>query len=330
MRDILAPFLTLLVEIIGQQPGRKGVDKLVQPSSSCRLLCHIIVFVMAVQGCGYPTPQPVNQQEKAPQKSMFSESEAYEQFMGRWSRQLAPAFAEFAGIEGVESVLDVGTGTGALAEALLAESQSCRVIGVDPALSYVEHARSRLADERVTFEKGDGQDLRFQNDSFDATLSLLVINFISEPRDALAEMIRVTRPAGIVAGCVWDYDQGMEMLRVFWDEAVALNPAASPRDERNMPFCTRDQLRDLWRDGGLLEVEVAPLVIETEFASFDDFWNPFLLGQGPAGAYVASLSDADRNSLKERIKTRLLPNDEMGSITLHARAWAVKGVVSNK
>ncbi len=157
---------------------------------------------------------------------MFSQSEAYEGFMGRWSRRLAPVFVEFADLASAESVLDVGSGTGALTSAVLATSEPRQVVGVDPSAAYVHYARTRTADNRATFEVGDGQQLRFADASFDATISLLVINFIPNPDKALSEMIRVTRPRGVVAAAVWDYDQGMEMLRIFWDEAVALDPSS--------------------------------------------------------------------------------------------------------
>ena len=144
---------------------------------------------------------------------MFSQSEAYERFMGRWSRRLAPVFLEFTDLTSAESVLDVGSGTGALTSSVLATSEARQVVGVDPSAAYVDYARTRTADTRASFEVGDGQQLRFADDSFDATISLLVINFIPNPDKALSEMIRVTRPRGVVAAAVWDYDQGMEMLR---------------------------------------------------------------------------------------------------------------------
>ncbi|MGW8180672.1 MAG: class I SAM-dependent methyltransferase, partial [bacterium] len=152
---------------------------------------------------------------------------------------------------------------------------------------------------------GDAQDLRFSDASLDKTLSLLVINFIPDPQKALREMIRVTRKGGVVAAAVWDYDQGMEMLRIFWDEAVALDPAAEPRDERHMPFCRSGELADLWREHGLVDVREKALIVRTEFQSFEDLWSPFLEGQGPAGAYVASLAEREQLRLKERLRQRL-------------------------
>ncbi|MHC5111489.1 MAG: class I SAM-dependent methyltransferase [Planctomycetota bacterium] len=273
-------------------------------------------------------PSCVGQRENGGAK-MFSESEAYERFMGRWSRQLAPEFLEFSGWGHSETVLDVGSGTGALAAALLAKSPGSTVVGVDPSAEYIRYATRQVNNDRATFEVGDGQALRFGDDSFDRTLSLLVVNFIPDAEKAVAEMSRVTKPTGVVAAAVWDYDEGMEMLRVFWDEAVLLNPAAEPRDERHMPYCRADELRDLWLGAGLEDVKVEALSTPMRFASFDDFWLPFLEGQGPAGAYVASLAEDDRTRLGERLRNRLV-NDDTGQITLAARAWAVRGLAPRR
>ncbi len=261
--------------------------------------------------------------------AMFSESEAYEQFMGRWSRQLASPFVAFAGVNSGDAVLDVGSGTGALAAAVLAATDSGRVVGVDPSAAYIDYARTRTKNERAMFEVGDGQQLRFSAAEFDKTLSLLVINFIPDPGKAVSEMIRVTRPAGIVAAAVWDYGDGMEMLRVFWDEVVVFDPSSEQRDERHMPLCQPGELAAFFRQRGLVDVVEVPLVIELSFNSFDDFWSPFLKGQGPAGAYVASLSEAGRQMLQDRLQKRLAP-DAGGTFRLSARAWAVKGVVPSR
>jgi len=261
--------------------------------------------------------------------AMFTESQAYERFMGRWSRRLAPEFLTFARLDGARSVLDVGCGTGALASAVLATIGPDRVVGIDLSAAYVDEARSSTADARAAFEVGDGQRLRFDDASFDATVSLLVINFIPDPGKALDEMIRVTRPGGVVAAAVWDYDEGMEMLRVFWDEAVALDPSSEARDERHMPFARAGELADLWRAHGLVDVEDAPVVVPIVFESFDDFWSPFLDGQGPAGAYVAALPEARRRDLERRLRERLASAGD-GSISMRGRAWAVRGRVGTR
>lgn len=259
------------------------------------------------------------------QDSVFSEAQAYERFMGRWSRSLAPLLGRFAGVREGDIVLDVGSGTGALTAAVATMAPTSRVVGIDPAAPYVALARSQQGS--VSFEVGDAQQMRFEAATFDRTLSLLVVNFIPDARKALREMKRVTKPKGTIAAAVWHYGDGMEMLRVFWDEAVALQSTSAAKDERNMPFCRRGELAALWRELGLQDVVEEALTIETRFASFDDFWTPFLEKQGPAGAYTASLAATEREALRLRLRTRLLSNGPDHAITMRARAWAVRGTV---
>jgi SAM-dependent methyltransferase len=174
---------------------------------------------------------------------------------------------------------------------------------------------------------GDAQALQISDAIFDKALSLLAMNFIPDPAQALREMIRVTRAGGTVAAAVWDYGEGMEMLRAFWDEAVALDSSIAGRDERNMPLSSRGELAALWRARGLQHVEEQALTIDLPFESFDDYWLPFMGGQGPAGAYATSLSDAAHVALESRLRKRLLGERQEGTFNLRARAWAVKGVV---
>lgn len=261
------------------------------------------------------------------QDGVFSRGDAYERFMGRWSRELAPIFVEFARVRNGDAVLDVGSGTGALTAAVATVAPSSHIVGIDPAASYVTFAKTRHPEDRIRFEVGDAQQLVFADRSFDRTLSLLVLNFIPNRSKALDEMIRVTRPGGIVASAVWDYGQGMEMLRVFWDEAVALNPAADARDERHMPLSRKGDLGALWREHRLRDVSEEALTIRTRFSTFDDYWLPFLEKQGPAGGYVAGLGAGDREELRLRLRKRLLADGPDRPIVLHARAWAVRGIV---
>jgi SAM-dependent methyltransferase len=261
------------------------------------------------------------------QREMFAESDAYERFMGRWSRRLAPLLVKVAAVGERDDVLDVGSGTGALAFAITDAMPSARITGVDPSDAYVKYATSRAPSERVRFMVGDAQNLQLPDGSFDRTLALLVMNFIPDSTKALREMVRVTRPGGVVAAAVWDYGEGMEMLRVFWDEAFALDAGIAARDERNMPLCKRGELAALWRATGLQQVDEQPITIDLAFPSFDDYWSPFLGGQGPAGSYVASLPEPARVALASRLRKRLLGERQDGPIALRARAWAVKGVV---
>jgi SAM-dependent methyltransferase len=262
-----------------------------------------------------------------PQEGIFSRGDAYERFMGRWSRELAPLLVKFARVRDGDAVLDVGSGTGALTTAVAAAAPSSRIVGIDPAASYVAFAKARHPADRIRFEVGDAQRLLFDDRTFDRTLSLLVLNFIPDRSKALDEMIRVTRRGGTVASAVWDYGQGMEMLRIFWDEAVALNPAADARDERHMPLSRQGDLGALWREHRLRNVSEEALTIRTRFSSFDDYWLPFLEKQGPAGDYVAGLAAGERETLRERLRKRLLADRPDRPFVLNARAWAVRGVV---
>lgn len=261
------------------------------------------------------------------QDPIFSEAQAYERFMGRWSRDLAPLLVRFAGVQDGEALLDVGSGTGALAAALLTAAPSSRIVGIDPAAAYVASAQARHGGALVRFDVGDARRMLFEDAVFDRTVSLLVVNFIPDATRAVDEMKRVTRRGGTIAAAVWDYGEGMEMLRVFWDEAIALQPASDARDERHMPFCRRGELAALWRERGLQDVVEEGLTIETRFTSFDDYWAPFLEKQGPAGAYVAGLPDGERDALERRLRRRLLGSGPDRPFVLNARAWAVRGVV---
>jgi SAM-dependent methyltransferase len=258
---------------------------------------------------------------------MFSEADAYERFMARWSRLLAPLLVALSGVREGDAVLDVGTGSGALAFAVRAATTTTRITGIDPSAAYVKRAQANSNDPRIRFETGDAQALRFPAAEFDATLSLLVINFIPDRERALSEMIRVTRPGGIVAAAVWDYGEGMEMLRMFWDEAIALDPASAARDEAHMALCKPGELAALWQRTGLNDVTEAPLTVTLHFATFEDYWEPFLLGQGPAGTYVAHLPKDRQAQLAQRLRQRLLAGGPDHPIALRARAWAVKGTV---
>src|SRR5262245_61469906 len=255
---------------------------------------------------------------------MFSGAEAYERFMGRWSREVAPLLVKFAEVRDGDAVLDVGSGTGALSAAVAAKAPASRIIGIDPAAPYVAFAQAHLSSDRIRFEVGDAQKLRFADRSFDRTLSLLVLNFIPNRSKALDEMIRVTRPGGIVASAVWDYGEGMEMLRVFWDEAIALEPSMDARDERHMPLAGKGELAALWRQHQLRDVVEQPIAIQARFSSFDDYWLPFLEKQGPAGDYVATLASSDRERLRLRLRKRLIGDGPDRPIVLNARAWAVR------
>lgn len=253
----------------------------------------------------------------------FSNVEAYERYMGRWSRRLAPLFVEFAGVQDGDRVLDVGCGTGSLSLAVASVTRLSEIVGIDPSASFIEYARSRAKGPRITLDIGDALRLPYPDASFEKCLSLLVIQFIADARRAVAEMRRVTRLGEVVAACVWDRDS-MQFSSVFWDAAVELDPSASTRwDPR---ACRRGQLSALWHEGGLRNGEETALVIPLEFASFDDYWTPILGMQGSSASYFASLPAADQVALRERLREKLLGNGPDRPFTLQARAWAVRGI----
>jgi ubiquinone/menaquinone biosynthesis C-methylase UbiE len=259
---------------------------------------------------------------------MFGDAEAYERFMGRWSRLLAPRLVDFTEAPDTGRVLDIGSGTGALAFSIAGLKAHCEVLGIDPSNEYVEFAKGRnLFRERVSFETGDAQQLRFPDATFQASLSLLVFNFIPNYAKALYEATRVTKPGGPISAVVWDYGAGMRMLRVFWDAAMKVDPTAEKYDESHMPLCRTGELEELWKKGGLERVVERPLDITMRFASFDDYWGPFSLGQGPAGAYLRSLDANRREALRNEVKRRMAVRSEAAPLSLPARAWAVRGVV---
>jgi len=256
---------------------------------------------------------------------MFAQADSYEQFMGRWSRLLAPPFVTFAGVHAGAAVLDVGSGTGVLAFALRAVDPTGPIEGIDLSPEYVAYAKKQHVEAHTHFAVGDAQKLAFPAASFDAALSLLVLNFVPDPGLALAEMKRVTKPGGTLAAAVWDYGGDMEMLRIFADEASALD-SSFVTDERKMPLGKPGALGALFRAGGLDRVEETPIDITLHFTSFDDYWKPFLLGTGPAGAYVAKLSPERRDALAARLRKRLVGASDH-AFDLKGRAWAVKGSV---
>jgi SAM-dependent methyltransferase len=221
--------------------------------------------------------------------------------------------------------LDVGCGTGALTSAILACAEPAGVEGVEPSESYLRTARHHIDDERAVFASGDALALPVPTGRFDAVVSGLVLNFLRDPTAAMAEAVRVTRPGGTIAAYVWDYAEGMRLMRCFWDAAVALDPAARRLDEGvRFPLCRPESLRALFTAAGLGGVDVCPIDVPTRFRDFDDYWTPFLGGQGPAPGYAVSLPADRRGALRDRIRSTL-PVGEDGSIDLTARAWAVRG-----
>lgn len=263
--------------------------------------------------------------------TMFEDAEAYERFMGRWSRLVAPRLVDFTDFPPGGRMLDVGSGTGSLAFAITQRSSSAHVLGIDPSREYVAYATGRSPfPDRTRFEVGDAQQLSLPDASFDAALSLLVFNFIPDPNKTLLEVRRVTKPGGKLSAAVWDYGSAMRMLRIFWDAAVHLDPGAGKFDEKHMPLCREGELSALWRKGGLESVREEPIEITMRFESLADYWDPFLLGQGPAGAYVRRLDPSKLPALRNEIRRRLSVSAEDRPFVLSARVWAVRGIVPRR
>jgi SAM-dependent methyltransferase len=263
----------------------------------------------------------------AERSDVWASGDAYEPYVGRWSRRVAGQFVAWLGIPKGRDWLDVGCGTGALCQVILDRASPRRVVGVDPSDGFVAYARHKVADARATFQFGDARQLPVADGCFDAAVAGLVINFVPDQAKAVHEMKRVTRHGGTVAAYVWDYAGEMQMMRRFWDAAVALDSGANALDEgRRFPVCNPEPLAGLFRDAGLDDVEVRPIDTPTVFEDFEDYWTPFLGGQAPAPGYCMSLSEDRRAALRERIRASL-PFDGDGSIRLIARAWAVRGRV---
>jgi len=256
---------------------------------------------------------------------IWASGAAYESYMGRWSRPVALEFLTWLEVPAGGRWLDVGCGTGSLSETILEMSSPREIRGIDPSAGFIEYARKRLHDERAQFEVGDAQALPYSKATFEAVVSGLVLNFVPHPETAVADMARVTLSGGTVAAYVWDYAGEMQMLRYFWDAAVALDSAASDLDEgRRFPLCGPEPLAEVFRGASLKGVVVRSIDARTHFDDFDEYWIPFLGGQGPAPGYVASLSEEGRAVLRERVRASM-PIAPDGSFVLTARAWAVRG-----
>jgi ubiquinone/menaquinone biosynthesis C-methylase UbiE len=250
---------------------------------------------------------------------------AYEVFMGRWSRRLARQFVDWLDVEPRAHWLDVGCGTGALTAAICELRNPASVIACDPSGPLLEMASATLADKRVCFEIAQAERPPEREGGFDVVVSGLVLNFVADPRRALAAMAGRLTPRGGVAAYVWDYAQGMEFLLHFWRHAVALDRDAAPLAE-DVRFAgwNAAALAELFRASGLAHVATKAIELETNFAGFDDYWQPFLGRTGPAPSYLASLAPERREALKERLRLHL-PTQSDGRICLMARAWAVRG-----
>jgi ubiquinone/menaquinone biosynthesis C-methylase UbiE len=249
----------------------------------------------------------------------------YDKWMGRWSRLLANEFLSWLNLPSNLRWLDVCCGSGMLTEAIADRCAPARVAGTDASPQQIEFARVHRARPVVSFETGDAMALPFAEASFDVAVCGLGLNFVPEPERALEEMRRVTVPNGVIAVYVWDYAEGARFLREFWDAAALVDSEALAHDQAHrFPRCNPEALRKLFEQVGLEQVTLCGLDITTRFASFDDYWQPLLTGQGSAPGYLATRDEPTRNTIRERLRNSLTPDSE-GAINLPARAWAVRG-----
>lgn len=255
----------------------------------------------------------------------WSSGDAYDRYVGRWSRRVAVEFLEWLAIPPVRRWLDVGCGTGVLTQTILARHAPASVVGVDPSEPFVAQARTNVTDPRASFARGRADATGLPDGAVDVVVAGLVLNVVSDVGSALAELRRVLEPGGVVAAYVWDYAAGMGFIRHFWDAAVAVDADAAAFDQaRSMPIAAPGPLERAFIEAGFDDVAVRPIVIPTVFADFDDLWLPFLGGTGEAPSYVATLEESTRGAIREQLRSTVVAAAD-GSISLSARAWAVRG-----
>jgi SAM-dependent methyltransferase len=254
--------------------------------------------------------------------SFEADAAVYDRHVGRYAAELSAAHIAAARVARGDHVLDVGCGPGGLTRALADLVGAENVAAVDPSKSFVAACGTRVPGADV--REGAAESLPFEDGAFDVVLSQLVVNFMRDADAGLAEMRRVARGGGSVASCVWDYADGMTMLRAFWDGALDLDPDA-PDEARTMRYCSEPELRDLWLRGGLHDVDTGVLVVEAAYDNFDDYWAPFPTGLAPSGAYCASLDAERQEAFRAAVFRRL--GEPAGPFTLTARAWFVNGSV---
>jgi SAM-dependent methyltransferase len=263
---------------------------------------------------------------KSQPRQLWTTGNRYDDYVGRWSRVVAREFIEWLRLPAQLRWLDVGCGTAALSETILETAAPVEIVGIDSSKEFIATARDRAQDKRARFQFGDARALPVEDDAFDVVVSGLVLNFIPDPASAIGEMRRVVRPGGTIALYVWDYAGEMQMMRYFWSAAIALDSAARSLDEgERFPICRPERLLALFRDCCIRGPECSVLNVPTVFRNFDDFWSPFLGGQGPAPTYLGTLTESRQASLREHVRARL-PIEEDGSIRLTARAFAVRGI----
>jgi SAM-dependent methyltransferase len=253
----------------------------------------------------------------------WESGDPYEQYVGRWSRRVAPVFLSWLSIPPGRKWVDVGCGTGALCAAILDGCSPSSVIGIEPSDGFLKTAQITLAG-RATFAQGEAAAIPLGDKTVDVVVSGLMLNFVPDVGAALTEMARVLSDGGILGGYVWDYSDRMELIRYFWDAAVELDPGSTKLHEGvRFPLCMPETLLASLGNAGMHAPQVNAIDVPTVFSNFNDYWAPFLGGQGPAPAYAMSLSEVERTKLRDRLRERL-PIAADGSVSLVARAWGFR------
>jgi SAM-dependent methyltransferase len=255
----------------------------------------------------------------------WSSGEAYDGYVGRWSRLVAAEFIPWLGVRAGATWIDIGCGTGKLSRSILRIAAPSRVVSLDPSAGYLDRARASTADPRIEFRRGNDQDVRSLGIAADAVVSGLVLNFVPDALEALRAAAEVTARGGLIAAYVWDYAEGMTMLRHFWDAAIEEDPAARSKDEGvRFAICARGALEAAFERAGLDDVVGRPIEVTDRYADFEEYRTPFLSGEAPAPGYLASLPEDRQTKLREVVGSRL-PTAPDGSIALTCRAWAARG-----
>jgi trans-aconitate methyltransferase len=259
-------------------------------------------------------------------------ADGYDQYMGRWSRRLAPLFLDFAGIADGEHVVDVGCGTGCLTFDIAARADIATIEAIDFEEQFVEALRQRNTDPRISARQGDACALPFADNQFDRALSMLVLHFVPDALLAVREMRRVVRPGGVVAATVWDTFGGMPSQRMFWDTIAAIEPSALGRRSPSLvrPMTFPGEMTRAFANAGLRQVAEATLTIRMDFAEFDDYWLPLINGQGTLAAFLSSLPEGVADKVQASVRQAYLCDRPDGPRSFASVAWAVKGTVPGR
>lgn len=257
----------------------------------------------------------------------WADGNAYEAYVGRWSRLIGDKFLTSLEPEENRHWLDLGCGTGALTSQILARWSPQSIIGVEPSEDFLAIANNQFEDSLIEFRRGNGDQIPVSDKTIDYAVSGFVLNFVDDKSNTLKELIRTVKPGGTIAAYVWDYAGHVQFMRYFWDAAISVNPTDREKDEGvRFPICRPEPLRSLFEAAGLRQVTVNAIDVPTPFDDFTEYWTPFLSGIAPAPGYCVSLDDSSREKVRSLLQ-RTLPTDPDGKILLAARAWAVRGTV---